>query len=151
MIKRFLLSIAFFTIIVLLAGCGGSGGTTGIPRGVNPGIPSVVQLLPLQIVAQTNSYIDFRAKVLDGNGNPVKNERVTFTNLSSPFGTLSSTVRYTDSLGFATVTLYSTTSGFATVQAEVDTGAGWVRDRRTVYFTTGSLNLYPYLILDVDG
>ncbi len=168
MMKKTLLSIALFTIMVSFAGCGGSGsGTSSEPIGVNPGIPSVVQLLPLQIVAQTNSYIDFRAKVLDGNGNPVKNEPVTFTNLSlvgtlqpPPWLTTANGVGIsaggpvvvnTDSLGFATITLYSTTFGFATVQAEVNAGLGQVRDSKTILFITGSLNLLPDLTLDVDG
>ncbi|MEE8329321.1 MAG: hypothetical protein V3R54_05260 [Thermodesulfovibrionia bacterium] len=167
MMKKTLLSIVLFTIIVSLASCGGSGsGTSGEPEGVNPGIPSIVQLLPLQIVAQTNSSIDFRAKILDGNGNPVKNEPVTFTNLS-PIGVINPqlvataggvsiaaggpVVVNTDSLGFAIITLYSTTSGFATVQAEVNTGLGQVRDSRTVFFTTGSLILLPSMTLEVDS
>ncbi|MEF9427491.1 MAG: hypothetical protein L0956_10135, partial [Candidatus Mariimomonas ferrooxydans] len=82
MIKKILLSIALFTIIVSLAGCGGSGsGSSSEPEGVNPGIPSVIQLLSTNSVAQTNADIQLKAKVLDGNGNPVKNETVTFTNL----------------------------------------------------------------------
>ncbi len=164
--KKTLLSIALFTIIVSLTSCGGSGpGSSSEPKGVNPGIPSIVQLLPVQAVAQTNSYLYFKAKVLDGNGNPVKNEPVTFTNLSllgtlQPLGVTANGVGIsaggpvvvnTDSLGFATITLSSMTSGFATVQAEVNTGAGMVRDKKTVYFTAGSLNLLPFMTLDVDG
>ena len=165
MTKNFLLSIALFTIVVLLAGCGGPGSSTGIPRGVNPGVPSVVQLLDVQNIAQTNSNITFKAKVLDGNGKPVHNEPVTFINLSS-IGTFKSafadsgvttfatapTVVLTDYLGHATINLLSTSSGFVTVQAEVNTGVGQVRDQRTVFFTTSdTLDMRPTLTLDVDG
>ena len=166
--KKTLLSIALFTIVVSLAGCGGGSGSSGVPHGVNPGVPSVVQLLAVQTIAQTNSSITFKAKVLDGNGRPVPNEPVTFINLSS-IGTwpssvsstdinfssvsaMSSTVRNTDSLGYATNNLFSPTSGFATIQVEVNTGVGQVRNQRTVFFTTSNtLVLRPTLTLAVDG
>lgn len=154
MIKKFLLLIALFTIIVSLASCGGAGGggSSSKPEGVNPGIPSIVQLLPMQVVVQTNSLVYFKAKVLDGNGRPVKNEPVTFINVS-PIGTFCNGINQatTDILGIATVCLSSPTPGFLTVRAEVYSGAGQVRDSMTVYFTSFSLYLPAYLTLEVDA
>jgi hypothetical protein len=159
MIKKFFIPVAFFTLILFMTSCGGSGGgSSSTSRGVNPGIPSVVKLTDVQNIVQTNSSAFFKARILDGNGTPVPNEPVTFTNLS-PIGTLNAvnavTVANTDDLGFATATVFSAESGFVTVQAEVNSGAGQVRDRRTVFFAsvnTGSgLFLFPFMILDVDG
>lgn len=138
MIRRIILPIALLSILSLLAGCGGSAGTSSEPVGVNQSQPSIVRLIAVQQVVQTNSKVFFKAKVLDGNGKPVSNVPVTFTNLSS-FGTLSSTSAATDSLGFATVTLFSSDSGFSTVQAEVATGTGKLRDKRTVFFSISDL------------
>ena len=75
---------------------------------------------------------------------------MTFTNLSEPFGVIKTVLRVlglrkpvgvlsapvvkTNNLGIATVKLTSTTSGFATIQAEVNGGAGEVRDKRTIFF-----------------
>jgi hypothetical protein len=169
MMRKILLPIAVLAIIGMLAGCGGGGGeapSSSQPPGVNAGIPSIVQLLDVQSIVQTNSYVDLRAKVLDGNGVPVPNEAVTFTNLSHPFGTLmagsvssagvsaaqSVTVAYTDSLGFARIRLFATSEGFATIIAQVNIGTGVVRDRITVFFTSSmSFNLTPTMTLEVDG
>jgi hypothetical protein len=128
--------------------CGGGSGSSNSPKGENPGEPSIVQLLPAQFVAQTNSIITLHAKVLDGNGAPVKNIPVSFTNLS-PIGVFSALSAKTNSTGIATVTLKSTTSGFSTVQAEVNKGVSQVRDRKTVFFS--SISTAPLLTLDVDG
>lgn len=163
--KKTLLSIAFLIIIASLIGCGGRSSSSA-PGGINPGIASVIQLLPLQYVAQTNSYLYFKAKVLDGNGTPLPNIYVTFTNLS-PIGTIttsgvgggavgtlsSSTVVKTDSLGYATVKIFSSEAGFVTVLAEVNVGTGKVRDKKTVYFTSSDTNIYllPSMTLDVDS
>lgn len=153
MIRKTLLPIALFMILALLAYCGGGAGTSSEPVGVNPGQPSIVQLLSVQQIVQTNSNVFLEAKVLDGNGRVVPNTPVTFTNLSL-VGVLSSTQAMTDSLGFAKVTLFSTDSGFATVQAEVNTGAGKVRDKKTVFFSIFDLALLtaaPTLTLAVDN
>ncbi len=162
--RRILIFIAFFVSIVSLISCGGSSSSSA-PGGVNPGFPSDIQLLPLQYIAQTNSDIFFKARVLDGNGNPVSNVPVTFTNVS-PIGTInaasaadkgsvsksSSTVANTNGLGYATIRVFSSTPGFVTVQSEVNAGTGHVRERKTVYFTTSfTLNLQPTLTLDVDA
>jgi Bacterial Ig-like domain (group 1) len=157
MIKRLLFAAALFILAVALAGCGGGTGSSSQPTGVNAGVASVIQLLPIQTVAQTNSYISVKAKVLDGNGRLLPNAKVTFTNLSL-VGSLSATTATTDQLGIATVNLFSTTSGFSTVQAEVNNGAGMVRDKRTVFFSNYDLTIptttttsTPTLTLDVDG
>jgi hypothetical protein len=157
MIKKFILSLALISIVFSFSGCGGSGGgSSSTPRGVNPGIPSVIKLLDVQNIAQTNSNVFLKARVLDGNGLPVKNEPVTFINLSSPLGTITalnlntSTVAYTDSFGFATAKIFSSEPGFITVQVEVGEGAGMVRARRTVFFAP-FINLVPFMILEVDG
>lgn len=141
--------------------CGGGGaGSSSSPGGENPKTPSIVRLMPSHYVAQTNSFISLHTKVLDGNGKPVPNIPVTYTNLSNPFGNiissalkflglykpvgmLSTSVVRTDKLGIATVKITSTVYGFATVQAEVNTGAGIVRDKKTVYFTLSLVTTTP--------
>ncbi len=155
MIKKIIFLLALFTITVVLISCGGSGGggSSSTPGGVNKGIASVIQLLPIQVIAQTNSYVYFHAKVLDGNGRPLKNTLVTFINVST-IGSFCNGVNQatTDGIGFATVCLTSPNSGFVTVQAEVYTGAGIVRARMTVYFTSADfVNLKPFLVFDVDA
>lgn len=145
--------VILFSLLALSLGaysCGGGGaGPADVPPGENPGIPSVVQLLPAQYIAQTNAYITLNAKVLDGNGMVVPNVSVTFTNLSS-VGVLSTTVASTNGIGIATVTLYSTTPGFATVLAQVTSGAGQVRDRKTVFFSSQDV-LAVSMDMDVDS
>lgn len=124
---------------VLLAGCGGGGtGSSAAPPGVNTGVPSVVKLLPVQFIAQTNSFITLKARVLDGNGNAVANYPVSFTNMSLT-GILSAVTATTNSQGNAEVRLSSTTPGFATIVAQVTAGSGIVRDRKTVYFSTNDV------------
>ncbi len=155
-------------MLFLSYSCGGGGAGSGFSSpGSNPGVVSVVQLTPSQNVAQTNSSITLRTKVLDGNGVPVPNVAVTFTDLSAPFGVLqsflkvlglgkhavvlSATVVNTDAYGIASVNLFSSTEGFATILAQVNTGVGNVRDRKTVLFIAAdSFNLAPTLTLDVD-
>jgi hypothetical protein len=161
--KKGILLITLLIIAALLASCGGGTSSSSAPPGINTGVVSIVKLLPLQYVAQTNSSLYFKARVLDGNGMPVANEPVIFTNLSS-VGTLtaagagisaqsSSTVAYTNGYGYATMRLFSSVPGFITILAEVDTGTGKVRDKKTVYFTSSDTNIYllPYMTLDVDS
>jgi len=157
--KKSLVYIVLFAVVAFLSGCGGGSGPASSPNGVNEGVPSAVQLLPIQSIAQTNSSIYLKAKVLDGNGSVLPGVQVAFTNLSQT-GTLSSTVAKTDSMGMATVTLFSGSPGFATVQAEVGSGAGHVRDKKTVFFSIFDFTLppevtpsagLPTLTLDVDG
>lgn len=151
MARKTFLIVLLLALTALLTGCGGGGsGNSSGPVGVNPNVPAVVQMLPVQYVAQTNSFITFKAKVLNGNGNVLPGVSVVFTKMSL-LGVLSATHAFTDTLGFATVTVSSTTPGFTTVQAEVNTGTGLVRDRRTVLFTTGSLNISPFIVMNVDG
>jgi len=146
-----------FILFILLAlslfafNCGGGSGSSSSPKGENPGEPSIVQLLPAQFVAQTNSIITLHAKVLDGNGAPVNNIPVSFTNLS-PIGVLSALSAKTNSTGIASVTLKSTTSGFSTIQVEINKGVSQVRDRKTVFFSSFSTaQPIPKLDLIVDG
>jgi hypothetical protein len=151
--KKIIIVLMLLALSVGMVGCGGGGsGSSSNPSGEKKGVPSVVQLLSTHSIAQTNSTVYLHTKVLDGNGVPVRNEAVTYTNLSEPFGViksvlnflgiqkplgvLSATVVRTNNLGIATVKLTSTTAGFATIQAEVNTGAGQVRDKRTIFFTT---------------
>ncbi|MCX8030334.1 MAG: hypothetical protein N3A59_01980 [Thermodesulfovibrionales bacterium] len=143
-------SFSILTLILIISSCGGGGGGSlpSIP-GENTGVPSVVQLVPSTFIAQTNGFITLNTKVLDGNGKEIPNITVTFTNLSS-IGFLNSTVAVTDSAGIARVNVSSTTPGFVTILAQVYTGAGQVRDRKTVYFTTKD-TLTVTLDMDVDS
>ena len=161
-----LLALSFSTY-----SCGGGGsGSSSSPDGENPGTPSIVKLMPSHYIAQTNSFISLHTKVLDGNGKPVPNIPVTYTNLSNPFGEiissalkflglykpvgmLSTTAVKTDKLGIATVKITSTIPGFAAVQSEVNTGFGIVRDQKTLFFTTttgSTTNPPPTLALHVN-
>jgi len=63
---------------------------------------------------------------------------------------LSSTVANTNGIGIATVTIYSTTPGFATVIAQVTSGVGQVRDQKTVFFSSKDV-LAVSMALDVDA
>lgn len=158
--KKIIIVLMLLALSVGMVGCGGGGsGSSANPGGEKKGVPSVVQLLSTHSIAQTNSTVYLHTKVLDGNGVPVRNEAVTYTNLSEPFGViksvlnflgiqkplgvLSATVVRTNNLGIATVKLTSTTAGFATIQAEVNTGAGQVRDKRTIFFTTSLIPATP--------
>ncbi|MGO9611873.1 MAG: Ig-like domain-containing protein [Dissulfurispiraceae bacterium] len=147
--KRTILLLALLAVALISVSCGGGAGSADTPSGENSGVPTVISLLPTQYIAQTNSYIILYTKVLDGNGIPLPNIAVTFTNLST-LGVLSSTSATTDGNGLARVTLSSTTPGFITIQSSISTGAGQVRDRKTVYFSLFSLALFPTLTLSVD-
>jgi len=153
-------AVTLFALLVLsivAASCGGGGGgSLNSPGGENPGVPSIVQLAPSQNVAQTGANITLSAKVLDGNGAALPNIAVTFTNLS-PIGILSTAVPVTtDSGGIARVNISSATPGFATITAQVSSGAGFIRDKRSVFFTTSAsangLAFTPVSVeVDVDG
>lgn len=147
--KKIIILLSLLALSFCTFSCGGGAGGSSSPTGENPGIPSSIQVLPSHYIGQTNSVISLHAKVLDGNGKGVGNVTVRFTNLS-PIGVLSATSANTDAAGIATVTLKSTTSGFATVQAEVSTGVSNVRNRKTVYFTTNAV-LAVTMSLDVDS
>jgi hypothetical protein len=152
--KKIIIGFALLALSFCMWGCGGEGdsGSASLPSGENPGIPSVFKLLPTQYIAQTNGYIYFKAKVLDGNGAPVSNTPVTFTNLS-PVGTLSTlntVIANTDDLGIATAHLFSTTPGFVTILAQVYTGVGQIRGRKTVFFSANDV-LAVSMDLDVDS
>ena len=152
MIKRIFLSIAVFAIALALFGCGGGGtGSSSEPPGTNPGVPSVVTLLPAANVSLTNTPVTLTARVLDGNGTAVPNVGVGFTRTSGS-GVLSATYAVTNSNGMASVTMASSTVGFSTVVVEVVSGAGLLRDTKTVYFSSVSdLSQLPTMVLDVDG
>lgn len=130
-----------FVLSLFTYSCGGGGaaGSADHPPGESPGTAFTVQLSPNKYVAQTNTSIIFSAKVLDGNGVPVKNIDVSFTNLSL-IGTLSSTSAKTDESGLAHTTLSSTTSGFSTILAEINTGVDVVRSKRTVFSLKNRFN-----------
>jgi len=147
---------SFFLLVIIalsfgLYSCGGGGGSgsADVPPGENPGGATVVQLLPASFVAQTNAYIALYAKVLDGNGHPVPNVDVTFTNLST-VGSLDKTSAKTDGQGLARVNLSSSSPGFATILAQINTSAGVVRDRRTVFFSSLDV-LSVSMDMDVDS
>ena len=149
--KKILFTLSLLSILVFLSGCGGGGGgSVSAPPGTNSGVPSVIKLLDVQNIAQTNSTIFLKAKVLDGNGTPVQNVPVTFTNLTAPFGQLSATIVNTDANGIATVTLNSAVPGFATIAVELNSAAGQIRDKRTVFFTA-NIELAASMFLDVES
>jgi hypothetical protein len=148
--KKFFILLFLVFITFSMANCGGGSGSSSSPRGENPDVPFIIQLRPSQYVAQTNTFIYMHARVLNGNGNPIRDVPVTFTKLSS-IGVLDQTVSNTDGSGYATVKLLSSTDGFIIVQAGVSGGSGQIRDQRTVYFTTLNLFLLPYMYLEVDG
>ncbi len=150
--------IAILLLSIFLFNCGGGSGGSSSPSGEKPGVPEIVQVLPSHYIALTNSAIIIRAKILNGNGGPVRNHPVTFTNLS-PIGTLinendvpvgNKTVVKTNNSGLATIKVKSSTTGFATIMAEVAKGVGIVRDRKTVYFSS-TLASQPFMYLDADA
>ncbi len=155
--KKTIIAILLLSIFLFNCGGGGSGGSSS-PAGEKPGVPEIVQVLPSHYIALTNSAIIIRAKILNGNGGPVRNYPVTFTNLS-PIGTLinendvpvgNKTVVKTNNSGLATIKVKSTITGFATIMAEVAKGVGIVRDKKTVYFSS-TLASQPFMYLDADA
>jgi Bacterial Ig-like domain/Bacterial Ig-like domain (group 1) len=147
--KTIFLALISIFLLSSLIGCGGGAGSSSTPPGEQPGVPFFIELRPSQYIAQTNSFIIIRARVLNGNGNPIGNVPVRFTNLSA-VGVLSATSANTNSSGYADVRLSSTTPGFATVQAEIYSGESVVRDRRTLFFTLQDV-LAVRLALDADA
>lgn len=148
-IKNLALLASVIFIAFSLSSCGGGAGSLDPIGGQNPGVPSKVELAPSSFIGQTNGSITFNAKILDGNGKPIPNIAVHFTNLSS-VGVLNPTVAYTDNSGIAIANVFSTTSGFVTVLAQVYTGTGQVRDRKTVFFTAQDV-LRVSMDMDVDS
>jgi hypothetical protein len=149
--KKVFIIFALLAFAISFAGCGGGGGSMDSPKGENPGKSTLVELTPSHFVSHTNSDITLHAKVLDGNGNPVKNKPVRFTKLS-PIGTLDKITDNTDANGIATVTLHSHEVGFATIQAEVDEGLNEVRDRIVVYYSDFALMWpQPTIVIDIDA
>lgn len=151
--KKILFTLSLLSILVFLISCGGGGGGGSLttPPGTNTGVPSVLKLLDVQNVAQTNTTIYMKAKVLDGNGKPVAGQTVYFTKISG-VGTLNAASSDTDTTGVATVTLNSAVPGFSSIMAEVTGAAGQMRNVNSVYFTSSlSMSLRPIMLLDVDG
>jgi len=155
--KRLFYLILIFLCTAILLSCGGGG--TGID------LPPVTQSDKIELRA--DSYI---AQTTGGNrgsitleatvsykGRAVPGEEVTFINLSAVGNFCNDKNKATtDSSGKAKVCIYSTTPGFSTVQAEV-TGAGQVRNRKTVYFSIYDMALptppappSPYLVLEAS-
>ncbi|MEW6585618.1 MAG: Ig-like domain-containing protein, partial [Nitrospirota bacterium] len=149
--KRIFIILTLLSLPLSFLGCGGGSGSLDSPDGENPGKSTLIELSPSHFVAHTNSDITLHAKVLDGNGSPVRDKTVRFTNLS-PVGVLNKTTARTDESGIATVTLHSHDVGFVTIQAELNQGVALVRDRKTVFFTASNISQFtPTLTLEVDG
>ena len=154
--KKLLFLLLLFIPMSSLLSCGGGSGSSSSPPGEDPNIPFSIELRPSERIAQTNSFIYIRARVLNGNGNPIPDIPVYFINLSS-IGYLEKTLSNTDVNGFASIKLSSTTEGFVTVQAEINKGESLVRNRKTVYFSIYDLTLptppappSPYLVLEAS-
>lgn len=149
--KKLFVTLSLLTLLYFLSGCGGGGGGGSIsaPPPTNPGVPSVIKLLDVQNVAQIGATVYLKAKILDGSGKPVVNYPVYFAKVAG-VGTLSVATSNTDSIGVATVTLHSALPGFSSVICEVGSGAGQVRDGRTVYFSS-NIKLTPALSLAVNS
>jgi len=138
------IGILFFIFInlFLLNSCGGGGaGSSSNPKGNAPGEPHTLLLFSEKNMAQTGSYVNVRAKLMDGNGNPIKGEVINFTkesiigtiNPASEVSTESQvTTAITDEKGIATVKVRSTTPGYVIVVAE----SKGLRDKRAIYFAT---------------
>ncbi len=151
MMKKYFILFALLVFALSFAGCGGGSGSMDSPKGENPGKATLVELTPSHFVSHTNSDITLHAKVLDGNGNPVNDKMVVFTNLS-PIGALNKFTDRTDANGIATVTLHSHVVGFATIQAEVNEGLNQVRDRTIVYYSDFALMWpEPRIVVEVDA
>jgi hypothetical protein len=136
---------------IILSACGGGGGGgVSTPPNSNPGITTVLRLLDVQNVAQTNSTVFLKAKLSDGTGKPVINETVYFTKISG-VGDLSASSAPTDTAGVATIAVYSAAPGASTVLASVGSGAGQVRDRRTIFFTADGTPPAATMLLDVNS
>ena len=165
--RKPLLIFLIVPLLFLFYSCGGGGsGSSFSPPADTPGLPFSLTLLPSQSIAQTNSSIILNAKVLDGNGVPVPNVLVTFTNLSEPFGllrgalralgiikpigALSATLANTNSLGIASVSIFSSVVGFATVQAEISNSVGISRAKKTLFFALDVTPASPTLSLHAD-
>ncbi len=171
--NRYILCLVLLVSVLSLSACGGgSAGPAGSPSGDTTSASYSVTLIPNQNIAQINSSIVLRAKVLDGNGVPKEGVQVTFTNLSEPsVGYIKSVLRTlglvkrkvsinpdttvnTDKNGIATVYISATSYGFATIQAEVNSGVGTVSDKKTVLFSdTGypTTSTSPTLTLHVSS
>lgn len=158
-IKKLLLLLLIVPLVFAIQSCGKGAGSGYTPPGSGPGQPTYIKLKPSSNVAQTNGCINFFAEVHDENGELLANIPVTFTNLSEPLGVILDrcggieihTPVTTDGWGRAKITLYSTTPGFATILAQLNTGLRTVRDQKTVFFSSTSLTLLPFMTLDVDG
>ena len=143
-----LLTILLITVsIYMLSACGGGGaGVADVPPGVNPGVVSLLKLMPDRNVAQTGSYAYFHARVLDGNGVPLAGKSVNFTNMTAGV-TITSPTAITDKDGIAKVGVRMTYAGYATVIAEAEGH----RDRRSLLFTNQNsirgFALNPILVL----
>ncbi len=149
--KKVILLISIIALSIGAFSCGGGGGSgqADLPPGENPASPSIVQVWPSHYIAQTNAYVTIYAKVLDGNGAPLSNIDVSFTNLSG-VGILSRTMARTDSQGLATTTVISSAPGFSIILAQINTSQGIIRDRRSIYFTPQDV-LSVRMDMDVDS
>jgi len=145
--KRLFYLILIFLCTAILLSCGGGG--TGID------LPPVTQSDKIELradshIAQIPASITLEATV-SSKGRAVSNAEVTFT---IPFGegNFCNDINKatTDSSGKAKVCISSTTPGFSTVQAEVNTGSGQVRDQKDVFFTSNDV-LAVTMSMDVDS
>ncbi len=150
------LFLALSMLFINSCGGGGAGGSSD-PTGNSPGVPHTLLLYPDKTIAQTGTYVELHAKLMDGNGNPIPGETVNFTN-KSVVGTLyaasttPATTAVTDGKGVATILIRSTTPGFASVVAE----SYALRDFRSIYFTSNDIisgiTFNPVSVfLEVDG
>jgi hypothetical protein len=143
----YLIIAVMLAIVSGLSGCGGGAGDASSPGGSGGGIPVLIVLVPNQYIVRTGGIILLQAKVLDGNGHPIAGKTVSYSSKTG-IGVLSAPSAVTDEKGVAIVTLTSSATGYAVIEAS--TSSSFVMDRKTVYFNseTASPNV---LVLDVDG
>lgn len=146
--------IAFLLCIICLAavlhGCGAGGaastdGATTPPVTNNPGQAATIALTSSNRVVNTGNAIPLTARALDSAGNGVSGIAIVFT--STGVGTTSANYQLTDVNGNATITIFSSSAGSATVNAFSNT----LSSSLSVYFVNGAIKNQLAVSVDSNG